>query len=109
MNNRQLRGLVGSLVLESGIEPPPARIRNSPLRQKSPWKEFVQKIEPGQSVVLPTRQVAGVITVAVEAGFRVQTSRIGNAPWKGIDLGLAGGGKGEEVVHQTRVWFLKNE
>jgi hypothetical protein len=40
----------------------------------------------------------------------VQTNRVGNVPWKGADLGLVGYEKNEEVViHQTRVWFFKNE
>jgi hypothetical protein len=111
VNNRRLRGLVESLVLESGIEPPPARARNPTVpRKESPWRGFVQKIKSGQSVVLPTRQTAGLITTATHAGFHVQTNRVGNVPWKGADLGLVGYEKNEEVViHQTRVWFFKNE
>ena len=108
MKGKQLREMVESLVLEKGISPPPLRKRYSPPEKKvSPWKSFIKKVESGDSVVIPTRQVAGVINIAVAAGFRVQTNRLGHHPWKWSDP--TPGTKSESEVHQTRMWFFKDE
>ncbi len=109
MNGKYRRAMVKSLQIESDIPPPPLKaVREKVEYPESPWKEFVMQLQDGNSVVIPTRQIASLATYARRAGFkRVQSSRLGNMPWTAGDLDSIHP-KGT-IVHQSRVWFFTNE